>query len=175
MRRHGSTVPQSAVGMSTQRILLVNVVIILIISGHLYDIVVGTEHWPFSQYRLFASIQEEQALTQPQLFGVPRENPDQEFPLGQFSRTFDGRRLVQSFRRISNSKRFTSEERQQMLNDKMLESMSQYERQRLAGRHDGPPLRGVRLYEATWEFASFPQSTNDPPDRKELIAEVEQP
>jgi hypothetical protein len=69
----------------------------------------------------------------------------------------------------------TSEERQAKLNDRLLDSLSTYEKQRLAGDLNGPPLQGVRLYEVTWSLDGQARSMDDPADHRELITEVRWP
>ena len=62
-----------------------------------------------------------------------------------------------------------------MMNDALLDALSKYESERLAGKHDGPPLQGIRLYEVTWQFDDPAKSVADPPDQQELVYEVVQP
>jgi len=57
----------------------------------------------------------------------------------------------------------------------LLDALSKYESERLAGEHDGPPLQSTRLYEATWQLDDPAKSIADPPDQKKLIDEVVQP
>lgn len=161
--------------MTRRRLLLVNAVLVVLIGGHLYDIAVDKEHWPFSQYQLFARLQDEEALKMMQLFGVPRES-DKEFYLGEVSGRFSSKsaRLMESLRYIGLSKRYEPEEREKILEDKLREQMALYEEMRLSGQHQGPPLQNMKLYYAQWYIESQPQF-NDPPDDKRLIAEVSEP
>ena len=158
--------------MTQQRVLLIHAALIVLIVGHLYDIIQNREHWPFSQYELFARAQTERYLTRMELYGVMQEDSHQEFPLRQVSRGFGGVRETESLRHISRSQRFKPEERQQMLDDALLDALSKYEYGRLAGKHDGPPLQGIRLYEATWQLDDPAKSIEDPPDQQKLIHEV---
>ena len=159
--------------MSQQRLLLIHAALILLIVGHLYDIVQGREHWPFSPYQLFATAETKRSLMRMELYGVVQEDAHQEFPLRQVSSGFGGVRENSSLRLIS--RRIKPEERrQQMLNDALLDALSKYEQRRLAGKHDGPPLQGIRLYEATWQLDDPAKSIADPPDQQKLIHEVVQ-
>ena len=158
--------------MSQQRLLLVHAVLILLIFGHLYDIVQDREHWPFSHYEMFSRARTEPSMTRMELYGVMQEDSHQEFPLRQVSRGFGGTRETQSLGYISHSKKIKSKERPQMLNDALLDALSKYESGRLAGEHDGPPLQGIRLYEATWQLDDPAKSIVDPPDQQKLIHEV---
>jgi hypothetical protein len=160
--------------MSQQRLFLIHAALILLIFGHLYDIVQDREHWPFSKYEMFSRAQTERSLTRMELYGVMQEDSHQEFPLRQVG-GFGGVRETQSLRYISYSQKIKPKERPQMLNDALLDALSKYESERLAGEHDGPPLQGTRLYEATWQLDSPTKSIADPPDQKKLIYEVLQP
>jgi len=161
--------------MSKWRILLVIVVVLLLVFGHLYDIIQDREHWPFSKYEMFSRAQTERSLTRMELYGVMQEDSHQEFPLRQVSRGFGGPRETQSLGYISHSPKIKDKERPQKLNDALLDALSKYESGRLAGQHDGPPLQGTRLYEVTWQFDDPAKSIADPPDQQKLIYEVEQP
>ena len=158
--------------MSRQRLFLIHAALIVLIVGHLYDIIQKGEHWPFSQYQMFAFLQE-RSLTRMELYGVTQEDPHQEFPLRQVSRDFGGVRETESLRNISRSQEIKSEERQQMLDSALLDALSKYENGRLAEKHDGPPLQGIKLYEATWQLDDPAKSIVDPPDQQKLIHEVE--
>ena len=161
--------------MTRRRCLLIHAALILLIVGHFYDIVLDTEHWPFSQYPMFRTAQFERSLTRMELYGVTRESPHQEFPLRQVSGDFDEATADAATRKISSisrSKDIKSEERQQMLDGALLDALSKYENGRLAGKHDGPPLQGIRLYEATWQLDDPAKSIVDPPDQQKLIHEV---
>jgi hypothetical protein len=158
--------------MSRQRLFLIHAALIVLIVGHLYDIIQKGEHWPFSQYQMFAFLQE-RSLTRMELYGVMQEDSHQEFPLRQVSSNFGGVRETESLRNISRSQEIKSEERQQMLDGALLDALSKYENGRLAGKHDGPPLQGIKLYEATWQLDDPAKSIVDPPDQQKLIHEVE--
>src|SRR5215217_3549788 len=156
-------------GMSKWRILLVNVVVLLLVFGHLFDIFKDKEHWPFSQYKLFTLVYTERSLTRMQLYGVAQDNSQHEFPLRWVSGSFDNSRTIDPIKWTYYTQRLKSEERQQKLNERLLDSLSTYEKRRLAGGSDWPSLQGVRLYEETWSLDGQSQSMDDPPDHRELI------
>jgi len=60
-----------------------------------------------------------------------------------------------------------------LLNEALLDSLKRYEKLRLAGLHDGPPLQGMRLYRTERQLSTQTENA-DQPDHRELIAEVEQ-
>ncbi len=65
------------------------------------------------------------------------------------------------------------EKRSQLLNEALLDSMKRYEKLRLAGLHDGPPLQGMRLYQTEQQLNAQTENA-DQSEHRELIAEVEQ-
>ena len=158
--------------MSRQRLFLIHAALIVLIVGHLYHIIQDRENWPFSQYPMFREVQHERSLTRMELYGVMQEDSHQEFPLRQVSSDFGGGRETSSLQDISRSQEIKPEERQQMLDGALLDALSKYEYGRLAGKHDGPPLQGIRLYEATWQLDDPAKSIVDPPDQQKLIHEV---
>lgn len=157
-------------GMSKQRVLLVNAFIVFLVANSLFDIALDEQHWPFAQYDMYSDVERSYSVSKLVLFGVEQEPPYHEIPLrGSYIQPFDQARLNAAFRRI-NSK----EKREHLLNEALLDSLTRYEQLRLAGRHNGPPLQGVRLYKMRWRLDNQAENV-DRPDRWELVAEVEQP
>ena len=166
--------------MSKRRMLLINLIITFLIAGSLFCIIFDKEYWPFSQYPMFSKVQTDYSLSGLRLYGVPQEEPHHEFSLLAYSYTksyaymepFDQIRLDTALRKMERKKR-KPEKRDRLLNGALLGSLERYEQLRLAGRHDGPPLQGMRLYELEWHLDSW-ASNVERPDHRELIAEVEQ-
>jgi hypothetical protein len=151
--------------MGTTRLLLVHAVIAALIGGSAYDIVTDREHWPFSQYPMFASVWRERSLTLLRLYGV--EADGREFPLidHRYVTPFEQSRLPKALRRIARRS-----DAQQALQRAIRDCFERYDRLRAAQRHDGPPLRAMRLYEVTWTLD--PDASNvDRPDSLKLISE----
>jgi hypothetical protein len=61
-----------------------------------------------------------------------------------------------------------------LLNEACHDFLVQYEMLRRAGYHDGPSLRGIRLYQLQWRLDPHAQNVVRP-DHRELLAEYEQP
>jgi len=163
--------------MSERRVLLVHVVIALLIGGSLYTIVTDLEYWPFSQYPMYSMLVEEKdSLEALRLFGVTQEEPHQEVPVRdyQYIQPFPRSRFHSALKWIYVKTARNPEMRQQMLNEALLDSLQRYEERRLAGRHDGPPLQGMRLYGVQWQLDARAENA-DHPDQRVLLAEVEQP
>ena len=137
------------------------------------------ETWPFSQYAMYSEPRGS-GLAQLRLFGVTQEEPHQEIPLNdpsyiepvsQYLRPFDRSRMRFAFGWILV--RNEGDQRRQMLDEALLDCLRQYETLRLAGRHDGPPLQSMRLYQLQWQLDPWARNV-DLPDKRVLIAEVEQ-
>jgi|SRR5215203_268461 len=164
---------RNALGMSGQRVLLVNAVIVLLIVGPLLCIAFDSEYWPFSQYPMFSDVERKHSFVEEMhLYGVTREKPHHEFLLAdEYIRPFSESHLSSLLKELE-SKRDPAI-RSRLLNKALLVSLRRYEKSRLAGNHDGPPLQGIRLYFEEWEFDARAQ-TVDQPDHRKRIFEVGQ-
>jgi len=179
-----------ALGMSKVRFLFANGVIGFLIICSLIALAIDRQSWPFSNYPMFSYLAgdtgRDYSFSKAQLYGVSQEEPHQEFPLrGSYIEPFQEDRLLvvnaRMIEGVGNESVFNAaddrikedpEKRQQLLNEAAREFLSQYETLRQAGRHDGPPLQGIRLYRLHWQLD--PQAENvDQPDYRELPAEYE--
>ena len=136
-----------------------------------YDILRGREHWPFSCYPMYSRVELEPTMTQFRIFGVSAEDPDRELILQdrRFLEPFDNSRLGQALKRIG-----AGDNPEAGLRVALTDCLQRYEALRSAGRHDGPPLRALRLYRLTWVLD--PRAANrERPDTRLLIAEVQPP
>ena len=151
---------------SRPRLFLVYVLGAFITGGSLLDLVADTEHWPFSPYRLVASVQESRSLEALLLIGVAAGRPRQEILLTQFEYTqpFDNSRLRSSLGQIYDDRR-------EHLSEAVRDCLVRYEALRRAGRHHGPALEAMRLYRASWDLDRWGRNV-DHPDRKTLLVEV---
>ncbi len=162
-------------GISPLRLALVHLGLFVILAGSLFDIATGREHWPFSPYPMFSSIEMEPVEEKVRLYGVPlAENnggdaaASQEFPLLDAAalQPFDQARLNIGLRKLQRR------EGDANLRVAMTEALSRYEALRRAGQHDGPPLRAVRLYELSWTLDPLARNVAAPNERT-LLLEVE--
>jgi hypothetical protein len=152
------------------RVLLVYGVITLITIGSLFDIVTGREHWPFSPYPMYATVTRERSLTVLRLYGVTKEAPAREMPLValRYIQPFTSARLEGALRTIK------ARRGRQPLKAALSDCLRRYEKLRRAGRHEGPPLQGIRLYRVYWKLDPWARNV-DCPNRKELILEAGTP
>jgi hypothetical protein len=153
-------------GLTRRR--LINGGLALLLGGSLYDIVTGQEHWPFSPYRMYSRVDTERSLTALRLFGVTAGRTPREVQLRRAAEIapFDQARLEFAFRKLRRRPNGRAR-----LHEAVRDCLERYETRRAAGRHDGPPLRGARLYELRWRLD--PRARNvDRPEERTLLVEV---
>lgn len=157
--------------LSRQRVWLVYAVITVISGGSLFDIVTDTEHWPFSQYAMYAWVNRNYSLTLTRLFGVTDSDPPREIPLtaSKYLQPFNPYRLRRAFNWM-----LQSADREQLLGDALRDVLRRYEERRRAGHHDGPALQGLKLYRFYWKLDPWARNI-DRPDSKDLIFAVTRP
>jgi hypothetical protein len=148
------------------RKVILNLILAGFVLGSTYDIVTNQEHWPFSQYPMFAGVWTSPTFTWLRVFGVTADG--REFPLdaNSYIAPFDQSRLPKALRRMLE--RSDGESR---VTTALRDLMSRYEILRRSGAHEGPPVVGLRLYEV--EYTIDRQAANvDRPDHRRFIAEV---
>jgi hypothetical protein len=154
---------------SIVRRLAVNLILASFIAGSAYDIVTDQEHWPFSQYPMFAVAWTSPTFTWLRVFGVTADG--REFPLNAnaYIAPFDQSRLPKALRRM-----LARADGERRVTTALQDVMARYEELRRSGEHDGPPVVGMRLYEL--EYTIDRQAANvDHPDRRRFVAEVRRP
>lgn len=141
--------------------------IAFVIGGHLLDLAIDREHWPFTPYPMYSYPPPDQMVAY-RLAGVVDGDSPAEFPLLQrrFLRPLDSITLGAALARLNKQP-----DRQRLLDRAARECLVRYESLRLAHRHDGPPLRGARVYRLTWDGTSSAR-TGEQPDRRELLHQV---
>ena len=157
--------------MTRLRTWLAHAVIAVVAGGGLVAIATDTEWWPFSPYAMYSWLRPA-SYTMPVLFGVTAEAPERELPLfaKAYLHPFVTGRLRDSFQ--LQLRRHAA--RPEVPRQALLDCLRRYERRRRAGLHDGPALRGMRLYRLTW--ALLPRASNfERPEGKELLLEVGRP
>jgi hypothetical protein len=150
--------------MKPWRVWLVYGVVGVIVLGHLYEIVRQEEHWPFSNYEMWARPSKEWHIRNVVPVGLTAEALSEEVELTDPA-YFEP--LPPHYQKIAISRVARREaQRETMLRD----YLDYYETRRQAGMHFGPPLRGVRLYEYHWKLE--PDAHNaGPPDSRTLLYE----
>lgn len=150
--------------MRRWRVRLVNGVVAALVLGHLMEIVRQTEHWPFSNYPMWARVSTEWHETQIVPVGVDADDPAEEVKLTDPAYFAPMPVYYQrlNFRRIAKKPK----ERDAVLRG----YLDRYERRRAAGAHRGPPLAGIRLYELYWTMDRSARNVTTP-ERRTLVYE----
>jgi len=153
-------------GMPLRRVVLAHLIIAAILTGSLVDTVTGGEHWPFSSYPMFARQHRMQQYTRRRLYGVTAETPPREIPLREqrFLAPMDISRMGVALERMERTR-----SRTWRLPAAAATVLRRYERLRIEGRHEGPPLREVRVYKVAWDMNES-ASNLDTPTKKVLLA-----
>jgi len=152
--------------VSRSRRIAINLVLLTLITGSLYDVAADQEHWPFSQYPMFSGVWQSPTFTWLRLFGVTADG--REFPLdkNRFIAPFDQSRLPKAMRRMLDRR-----DGRARVEVALADCYSRYEELRREEYHNGPAIVAMRLYELEWTIDA--QGDNvDRPDRRQLIAEV---
>ncbi len=163
----------SRVGLEKWREFLVYAVIFIIIGGSVFDIITQREHWPFSPYSMFSTVRREYSLTRLRLFGLTDIDSSRELPLNE-PRYIQplGDKHIQ--RVMSIKKKPDNVSYESYVEEALRHILTRYEALRIAGEHDGPELRGIRLYRYQWKLDPWIRNV-ERPDRGELILEIREP
>lgn len=150
---------------------MVYALIFVITTGSLFDIVTKREHWPFSPYRMFSSVRRDFATSKLRLLGVTESDPSQEISLlePQYIQPLRSLHLTTSLRK--NPRDIVPE---QYYTEALHHVLERYEKLRIAGKHNGSKLRGIRLYKYHWKLDHLALNAARP-DRRELILEIMYP
>jgi hypothetical protein len=165
--------PMRDPAMSPPRLRLVNAIIAIVIGGALLALAFNIELWPFSPYAMYAE-RRTRSMRLPRLVGVTATDPLHELPLPrelplyafEYLRPLDQQRLQEGLERL-----LRNSQRDQLLPTALADVLARYAALRDAGRHDGPALQAIRLYQLQWELD--PQAiTVAEPSQRELLLEV---
>jgi hypothetical protein len=150
-----------------RRARLVVAAVVLLVAISLFEIATGREDWPFSAYTMYSVAVREPSLTRMLIFGVPAD-ASREFPIASRRQLapFDQSRLDSALTRLAQRPNA-----EPLLREAVRDVLARYERRRTEGRHDGPRLRGARLYEVAWTLR--PDASNvERPERRTLLVET---
>jgi hypothetical protein len=157
--------------MGRLRLLVVHAAIAFIVLGHLRSLVTDSEDWPFSRYPMYSYPPPKELVAYriaAVVGGGSAAEPEREVLL------MDRR----SFRPMTHlavgstlSRLDQRLDREAALDEALLQLAARYEAGRRAGKHDGEPLRRLRLYKLVWSV--LPDAANSgTPDRRDLVREV---
>jgi len=150
--------------MKPWRVRLVYGVVGAIVLGHLYDIARQQEHWPFSNYPMWARPAKDWHIKNVVPVGLTVAQSPGEVELTDAAYLAP---LPPHYQRIAVMRVARREsKRDAMLRD----YLDYYEKRRVTGKHNGPRLRGIRLYEYHWDLHRDARNAAEP-DGRTLIYE----
>lgn len=154
--------------ISKGRRSLLNIMLIGLSIASAYEIAVRGEHWPFSSYPMFSKTRTEGRVLHHALLAIPKDGSEA-FPLyeSKYIYPFLWYRQRAALRRMLNGPGGT-----EAVKKGLEDTLARYEYNRQKGRHDGPELRSLQLYEIDWavvpDAPDFIQS-----EKRDFIAEVQ--
>lgn len=157
--------------MTRSRIWFVSAILIGSITGSLFDMVTGNEHWPFSNYPMYNRVPRKPTTSQLVLFGVTENAPPREIPLvaDRYTEPFSPKHLGSALAGLLRKPQGRTRGREALRG-----CLANYDRLRRVQRHDGPPLRALRLYRLHWKLDPWARNV-ERPDRRELLLEFSRP
>lgn len=163
-----SAQPRPASLSATRRRFLL-AVLAVIVGGHLYCLISGDrDRWPFSRYAMYSSPRSPVEASLYVLVGVEAADV-REVELSEtweYLRPLYRGNLHGTFRRLAREP-----EAKPQLQAAALDCLLRYERYRVEGRHAGPPLAAMRVYQYRWRYADVDRVMRRPTTR-ELLAEA---
>lgn len=151
--------------LTRSRLWFVHALIAFVVGGHLYDIVLDKENWPFSPYPMFSQVDTARTHATLRVFGI---TSDGETPLlsTELIHPLDQCRLATALTRIRERESASAD-----LREAVRDVWARYEARRRSGAHDGPPLQGARLYALRWRLDAYARNAQQP-DEREMLIEV---
>lgn len=146
--------------MRPWRVRLVSAVVLFVIVGHLHEILRQAEHWPFSNYPMWATVTRSWDVTQSLPVGVSGEGPTAEVPLTDPA-YFAPMPIYHQRLALDRAAR---RHKDAVLRD----YLSHYERRRTAKLHAGPELRGIRIYQLAWTMDRNASNAKTPGEKRLL-------
>lgn len=135
----------------------------VLLVGQAWAVVAGREFWPFSNYPMYAHGQGS-SVTAIQVDGVLADGTRYPVSIRRQLTPFDPSRILGFLKRIGKGSR--GSERRVEATRALLQL---YEKHRVSGRHDGPPLEQMEVFEASWRIAPFAANLAQP-KRRRLLA-----
>jgi hypothetical protein len=134
-----------------------------LIGGQTYAVVAQRELWPVSNYPMYAH-SPGSSVSAIQVDGILADGTRYAVSVPRELAPFDPPRLVGFMRRVDKGKR--RGERRVEATRALLDL---YEKHRLSGRHTGPKLERMEVFETTWRIVPFAANIAHPKARR-LIA-----
>lgn len=160
-----------ATPMSRGRMIVATTVISIIIAGQAYDIERARENWPFSNYPMFSRLPEQRDFSRFVLIGIPANRAPVDLGKPEYCAPMPPFHVRIAMDAASRSRKDPVAAMQAVARD----YLRQYEARRKAGLHDGPPLRGIQVYQLNWDDVDSWAASARTPDSQTLIFDSRRP
>ncbi|MFN8511709.1 MAG: hypothetical protein U0841_03775 [Chloroflexia bacterium] len=147
------------------RMILAHAVILFVFSGQAFSVLFDVELWPFSPYPMYSTVRTSYSLEHPTLYAVVDDAAGTEILLRDIAYFADDRaqsQLLLTFEQPTADPEFQRA---------LAKLLARYDAERGASAEVGPPLRGLRLYESSWQLVPGESESEATPQRQ-LIVEV---
>jgi hypothetical protein len=153
--------------MTRLRRMVVTLGLLGLVGAHIYELALDSEHWPFCSYPMYSRLEDDPTVESQRLVGLHAETGEEIWLHGrQYIDPFDRSRLAEAFELIGSG-----DDAQARWDRALQDLLQRYEERRLAGLHDGPKLRGMRVYHT--RHALHPEAKNRAhPEYRQLRGEA---
>ena len=150
--------------MALARSIAIVVAWVTLVLGQAYAVITSRELWPLSDYPMYADKQGPRvSIVAPE--GRTASGELHRVALREELMPFDPSRLLGLLRRVGRGS--NSGEKREEATRALL---ALYEANRVAGRHAGPPLVSLDVYEETYRIVPWAKNKNERPEKKKLVA-----
>jgi hypothetical protein len=155
--------------MTRARRTVVTLLLAGLIGMHLFELARDSEHWPFCSYPMYSWLEDDDPAVEGQrLMGLRADNGEEIWLHGrQYVDPFDPSRLHEASLHITEAA-----DAKTRWDRALGDLLRRYEERRQASLHDGPKLKGMRIYQTRHDL--HPEAANlATPTRRQLLAEAE--
>ncbi len=148
--------------MSRARQRFVHALLAVVLTGSAYAVVTGQEAWPFSPYPMYAKAERQRTLIRYETFGIQEDRSEIRLD-GRHLRPFIISRFSTAIKELQ-----ADPARRGRVSEAVEDCLRRYDRLRLSGKIQGPPLIGMRLYRTKWQLDPLARNIDQPVERLKL-------
>lgn len=159
---HAETSHAADDSMSPARRSVLSAFFALLILGHGYEIAARSEHWPFSNYPMYAGLASDR-VSRKVIVGVLPDGREIPLEINRDLSPFDNTRFYSAMHRVS------AERGPAAYAHALKQLLLRYEQLRVRGDHQGPAIVALRAYEMRWPVLPGASNKDHPSSRKRLV------
>lgn len=149
--------------MAPRRKFWVSLVLFALLIGHGIDGLLGQEHWPFSNYPMYARVLPSDSLKSVRLFGVTADEKEFSFEKTAYLLPLGPKKANKTLVRLAAASDADG------IRAALHDCAARYEARRKSGQLEGPALKSLRLYRLRWDVQPWAENRGEP--ARELIQE----